>query len=64
METTENQEVINYRDKLAGRMKSRYPDRNFDSTDGQNSQNSLEQSILEAFDEDDSRIRELSGLEE
>lgn len=64
MEDTVNQENINYRDQLVGRMKSRYPDRNFDSVDGQNSQNSLEQSILEAFDENDSRINDLTGLEE
>ena len=64
MDNTTNQEVTNYRDQLVGRMKSRYPDRDFDSTDGQNSQNSLEQSILEAFDEDDSRIKDYSALEE
>lgn len=64
MEETVNQEVTNYRDQLVGRMKSKYPDRNFDSIDGQNSPNSLEQSILEAFDESDSRISELQGLEE
>lgn len=64
MEETVNQEVTNYRDQLVGRMKSKYPDRNFDSTDGQDSPNSLEQSILEALDENDSRISDLTGLEE
>ena len=51
MENTENQEVVNYRDQLVGRMKERYPDRNFDSIDGQTSQNSLEQAILETISE-------------
>ena len=64
MENTENQEVVNYRDQLVGRMKERYPDRNFDSIDGQNSPNSLEQAILETITEDESRISELSGLQE
>lgn len=64
MEKTENQEVANYRDQLVGRMKERYPDRNFDSIDGQNSPNSLEQAILETMTENESRISELSGLEE
>lgn len=64
MEETVNQGNTNYRDQLVNRIKSRYPDRNFDSQDGQNSPNSLEQSILEAFDEDDSRLKELSDLEE
>lgn len=64
MENTENQEVVNYRDQLVGRMKERYPDRNFDSIDGQSSQNSLEQAILETITENESRISELSGLQE
>ena len=64
MENTENQEVVNYRDQLVGRMKERYPDRNFDSIDGQISQNSLEQAILETITEDESRISELNGLQE
>ena len=64
MENTENQEVVNYRDQLVGRMKERYPDRNFDSIDGQNSPNSLEQAILETITEDESRISELNGLQE
>jgi len=64
MEETVNQEVVNYRDQLVGRMKERYPDRNFDSTDGQNSPNSLEQAILETITESESRINELSGLEQ
>ena len=64
MENTENQEVVNYRDQLVGRMKERYPDRNFDSIDGQNSPNSLEQAILETITEDESRISQLNGLQE
>lgn len=62
MEETTNQEVTNYRDQLVGRMKSKYPDRNFDNTDGQNNQNSLEQSVIEALDEYDSNTQRLTDL--
>ncbi len=61
MEDSQNQHVINYREELLGRMKSRYPDRNFDSPDGTDSPNSLEQSIVEALDEDNKKFNELEA---
>ena len=69
METTENQGVATYRDQLVERMRSRYPDRNFDSPnspdspDGLESPDSLEQSIVETLAENDRRLGELDELE-
>lgn len=61
MEDSQNQNVTNYRDELLGRMKSRFPDRTFDSPDGTDSPNSLEQSIIEALDEDNTKYNELDA---
>lgn len=61
MESTENQPVVNYRDQLVDRMKSKFPDRNYDSTDGTTSPNSLEESIIEAFNEIDGQVNDLTA---
>ena len=63
METTEKQPITDYKSQILERMKSRYPDRNFDeveSPDGITSKNSLEESIAEALADDESRINEYS----
>lgn len=51
MEMTENQTPINYRDQLMGRMKTRYPDRNYEGTEGTEGTDDLYQSIVELLDE-------------
>lgn len=63
MEETVNQEVVNPRDQLVDRMRTRYPDRNFDVTDGTDGTagtNGLEQSIIDALTEDETRINEMT----
>lgn len=57
MEETDVQNVTDPREQLRGRMMSRYPDRNYDSTDGQTSPNSLDESILEALAEDENNLK-------
>lgn len=64
MEETKPQNVTNYREELLGRMKSRFPDRNFDVPDGSDSpdgSNSLEQSIIDALNEDKTKYDELDA---
>lgn len=63
METIENQGVVSSRDQLLDRMKTRFPDRNFDSTDSETSTDSLEQAIIDVLTENDSRINDLTELE-
>lgn len=63
METTEKQPITDYKGQILERMKSRYPDRNFDeveSPDGIISKSSLEESIAEALADDENRINEYS----
>ena len=64
MDGVENQAVIDYRGRLEDKMKSRYPDRYGDGTNGTNSPISLEQSLLEAYEADETRISDLTKLEE
>ena len=52
MEGNEYQGVAGLRDELTNRMRTRYPDRNFDSQNGETGQTSLEQSIIDALTED------------
>ena len=59
MDSIENKPTNNYREQIVEQMKSRFPDRNFDSPDGQNSLDSisnLEKSILDALSEDGDKI--------
>lgn len=59
MEEIENKPATNYREQIVERMKSRYPDRDFTSLNGQTSPESitnLEKSILDALTEDDDRL--------
>lgn len=61
MDKTDNQEVINYRDQLRGRMATRYPERNFSSQnvqEGQNSQDDLDKALMEALDDYDAKLSE------
>lgn len=48
-------------DKIVGRMKSKFPDRDFD---GENGQTSLEQSIIEALEASDSEAADYDRLKE
>lgn len=61
MDKIENQQVPDYRNELVSRMKSRYPDRNFDGSNGTDSPNNLEQSIIEALDSQDSQISDMTS---
>ncbi len=63
METTEKQSIVDYKSQILDRMKSRYPDRDFDeveSPDGISSKSRLEESIAEALADDENRISELA----
>lgn len=58
MEKTDNQEVVNYRSKVADRMKTRFPDRNYDE-EGQG--NDLYESVNQYMDESDQKIADYEG---
>lgn len=63
MENTENQALPSVRGQIASRMQTRYPDRQFGGeagADGADGAEGLEQAILDALTEDESRINEMS----
>lgn len=64
MGETDKQEVNNYHELLMAKMKAKYPDTDFDSTNGTNSTNSLEEGIVKAFDDYETKVSELTKLEE
>ena len=64
MEGNEYQGVAGLRDELTNRMRTRYPDRNFDSQNGETGQTSLEQSIIDALTEDAASIERYKELED
>lgn len=57
-QVAENQNVTDYGSQILDRMKSRYPDRNYLSEDGSISPNSLNESIIQALTEDESRMKD------
>ena len=61
MENIENQANTDYRGQLTERMKAKYPDMNFGGEDGLEGTNSLEQAIMQALDESDAQVSEISG---
>lgn len=66
MEDIEKQEVPNYREELKNRMKTRYPDHDFDTEEGENGTDSttrLEQSIIDALNEDEKRTKDYGEME-
>lgn len=64
MDNVENQEVTDYRSRLENEMRTRYPDRYGDGTNGTDSPISLEQSLLESYEADQSVITDLTRLKE
>jgi len=62
MEDIENQQNQDYRSQLVDRMRSRYPDRNFDGGDGGNGGNDYDRSILDTFNEYDENNKRLVDL--
>lgn len=51
MEKKENQAVISSRDKIKGRLAQRFPDRQFQTEDGQDAQNAMDDSLEEMLSE-------------
>lgn len=58
MENTDNQTPIDYRGRLVDRMRSQYPDRNFDESNENGVTNDFDRSISESFDQYDQRLKE------
>ena len=62
MEDIENQQNTDYRSQLLDRMRSKYPDRNFEGGDGSDGGNDYDRSIMDTFNEYDENNKRLVDL--